>query len=76
MAELKGANVEKLKELVESHRKPLSIQGEDFWDGAVFTLYNININCSAMLNGSRKWSEIIFLHGDFFSIDFKMFCQY
>lgn len=30
VAELKGANVEKLKELVESHRKPLSIQGEDF----------------------------------------------
>ena len=30
VAELKGANVEKLKELVESHRKPLTIQGEDF----------------------------------------------
>ena len=30
VAELKGANVEKLKELVEAHRKPLNIQGEDF----------------------------------------------
>merc|ERR1712141_599940 len=30
VAELKGANVEKLKELVEAHRQPLNIQGEDF----------------------------------------------
>ena len=47
MAELKGANVEKLKELVEAHRKPLNIQGEDFWDGHQMfaaTLDNININ--------------------------------
>merc|ERR1712203_592457 len=45
VAELKGANVEKLKELVESHRKPLSIQGEDFESVPLTRLLPIVLNC-------------------------------
>ena len=30
VAVLQGANVDKLKELVETHKAPMNIQGEDF----------------------------------------------